>query len=283
MRIGFYVCLSWILFWTAGRSDAQALMELRLMASQGDTLARLKMAECFALGLDCKPSQDSVLFYLRPLLKVKHPEASFLVGNSMVRGVGMSKNIPEGLKYLEWSAQAGMVQAVRVLLEIYSGKDAQGPFADPQLIARKNDVAWFKTASNASGLNDPLISFYLGICYLEGKGTAKNDSLALKWLEHSAGWEYCEAQLVLGDVWFFGRTGKGTDLLRARQYYELARYNAKCSIERKGDGMEGEMWVNRLFNQLWNNIWFTTAYFHDWRIMLPVPEVKPKDYQKKRY
>ncbi len=279
--LGFMFFPLW--FGIGGGLTAQSISEWRTKANNGDTIARLKMAECFALGLDCKASQDSVWTYIKPLLKGKHPEACFLAGNALLRGQGMTKNIPEGLKYLDVSAEAGMVQAVRVLIELYSGKDAQNAFADPQLAAKKSDVALFKVANRASGLNDPMVSFYLGICYLEGKGVTANDSLALHWLQHAAAWEYCEAYLVLGDVWFFGKTRKGYDLGKARQYYALARHNSKCSIERKGEGMEGEMWVSRLFSQVWNNLWFTSGYLQDWQVMLPVPEVKPKDFQKKRY
>lgn len=258
-----------------------SVQQLRREANTGNTGARLKMAECFALGIDCPENQDSVLHYLKPLLENKHPEACFLIGNTYLRNG--SQRISEGLKYLEIAANAGSIQAVIVLLEVYSGKDASGPFANAALAARKNDLSLFKTAGRAREINDPVLSFYLGMCYLEGRGTARNDSLALKWLEHSADWAYCPAQLVLGDFWFFGKSVKGYDLQKAQEYYTAAKQNNKCSIAQQGDGLEGEIWVSRSFNMLWNATWDVTCLFGDMRIELPVPEVKTKDFIKNRY
>lgn len=259
---------------------AQTVSVLRKEAEQGSVAARLRLAECYALGLDCPQNQDSVLYFLKPLVKSGHPEACFLTGNTLIR---RDNQVGEGIRYLQQAADSGQVQAIKVLLEVFSGKDAGSPFAPPALKARKNDAALFRTAQMANLHNEPFLSFYLGMCYLEGRGTGKNDSLALKWLDHSASWSFCSAQLVLGDVWFKGQTRKGYDLLKAREYYQSARDNNRCSIDQKGAGREGEMWVDRCFHLMWNTTWFATGLLEDFRYAFPVPDVKAKDYVKNRY
>lgn len=257
------------------------LHSLRKEVREGNIEARLKLAECFALGLDCPESQDSVQFYLKPLLDQKHPEACFLIGNAYLR-TG-SQKINEGLKYLEIAADARYIQAVIVLLEVYSGKDASGPFANATLAAKKNDVFLFKTASRAPELKEPVSAFYLGMCYLEGRGTSRNDSLALKWLEYSASWDFCPARLVLGDFWYFGKSSRGHDLMKAREYYASTQGSIKCTLTQQGAGIEGMGWIDRSFSMLWNATWSATCLLWDWRIELPVPEVKKKDFIKNRY
>lgn len=258
-----------------------SVQQLRREANTGNTEARLKMAECFALGMDCPENQDSTLYYLKPLLEINNPDACFLVGNTYLRSG--TKTISEGLRYLEIAAGKKMLQAVLVLLEVYSGKDAKGPFANPTLAARKNDQNLFRIASKASELKEPVSAFYLGMCYLEGRGIMRNDSLALHWLSYSAAWEYCPAQLVMGDIWFRSKTGRGYNLTKALEYYSAAKNNSRCSIEQKGSGIEGEAWVERCFSLLWNTTWDATCLLWDHRIELIVPEVKEKDYQKSRF
>lgn len=262
---------------------AQNISQLKKQAESGNDTARLKLAEIFALGLDVPANQDSVVHYLRPLLKKEHPEACFLMGNSKLRGFGVSKNIPEGLKYLEIAAKHKSVQAVHVLMEVYSGRDASGPFTDPVLLAQKNNTSFFRIASMAPLLHEPVSAYNLGVCYLKGLGTTKNDSLALKWLEYAAGWEYCRAQLVLGDIWFFNSVNRGYDLDKAYTWYSKANQNTKCSLEDKGNGLEGMIWVDRMFHMLWNQTLGISGMFREWRIELPVPEVKEKDFVRKRW
>lgn len=279
MLVGFVVSL--ISYGQSVQAQTSTLHTLRIEANAGSVEARLKLAECFALGLDCPESQDSVHYYLNPLLEQKHPEACFLIGNAYLR-TG-SQKINEGLKYMEIAAEARYIQAVIVLLEVYSGKDANGPFANAALAAKKNDNALFKTASRAPELKEPVSAFYLGMCYLDGRGTPKNDSLALNCLEYSASWDYCPAQLVLGDFWYFGKSALGHDLNKAREYYAATQGNIKCTIAQQGAGMEGMGWVDRCFRMLWNATWNATCLLWDRRIELPVPDVKKKDFIKNRY
>ncbi len=262
-------------------AQPNSLGTLRAEANSGSIEARLKLAECFALGLDCPENQDSLLYYLKPLLKISNPDACFLVGNTYLRSG--TRTISDGLRYLEMAAEKGMVQAVLVLLEVYSGKDAKGPFANSALAAKKNDPSLFRIASKASTLKEPVSAFYLGMCYLEGRGTLPNDSLALHWLSYSATWGYCPAQLVMGDIWFRAKTAQGYNLTKALDYYSAAKENYKCTIEQKGGGIEGEAWVERCFSMLWNSTWEATCLLWDHRIELLVPEVKEKDFQKNRF
>jgi TPR repeat protein len=260
--------------------DIQAL---RNRADTGNIEAALKLAEIYALGIDAPENIDSVVWFLRPHAEKAHPEACFILGNLYLRGTGISKNITKGIGLLEKSATNGSIQAVRVLLDVYSGQDDDGPFTDPGLKAKVSNASVFRVAVMAKDWNDPYALCQLGRCYLDGIGTAINDTLALYYLEASAAWGHGIAQLVLGDVYFFAKTYKGYDALLAHKWYQLAHQNTKLSLDQRALGLEGMMWVERSFHAIRNQIIDATWMWSDWRIEFPVPDVKEKDFKRKRY
>jgi len=277
----FVISIVLIPLWVQAQvNDIQAM---RKAAEAGDTLSMLKLSEVYALGIETKAQPDSVLYFLKPLAVAGHSEACFLLGNMYLRGSGVNKNIAEGIRLLEYSASRHNLQACRVLCEVYSGKDINTPFADPALVAQKNDKKLFRIASLAEKIEDPVLAWYLGICYLDGFGTPKQDSLALYWLMYSEKWNYGKAQLVLGDINFFNRMNTGYDILLAEKYYKKLQENVTASLEDRGMGLEGIMWVRRSFNILHNQIINTTFLWGDWQFELPVPKVKKKDFERKRY
>jgi uncharacterized protein len=257
--------------------------ELKASANAGDVSAALKLAEVYSLGIDAPERPDSVLFFLKPYIAQGHAEACFILGNLYLRGVGIKKDIGKGMSLLDSAARKSNIQAIRVLLDVYSGSDVDGPFSDPALVAQKNNTALFRLAKTSVELNDPYALWHLGMCYLEAKGTPRNDTLALQYLEASAAWSHANAQLILGDVYFFGNTFKGYDLLLAYQWYQALHQNSKASLVQKANGLEGMMWVDRSFHLIRNQILAATWMWTDWRIEFPVPEVKKKDFERKRY
>lgn len=257
--------------------------QLSASASSGDVTAALKLAEIYALGIDAPERPDSVIFFLKPYVTKGNAEACFLLGNMYVRGIGVKKDIGKGISLLDSAARKSNIQAIRVLLDIYSGSDIDGPFTDPALVAKKNNNTLFRLAKAAADLNDPYALWHLGMCYLDAMGTSRNDTLALQYLEASAAWNHANAQLILGDVYFFGKTYKGFDLLLAHQWYQALHQNSKASLVQKANGLEGMMWVDRSFHLVRNQILAATWMWIDWRIELPVPEVKKKDFERKRY
>lgn len=271
------------LFFTCLLGQQVNIPELRALANSGDATAAFKLAEVYSLGIDAPERPDSVIFFLKPYVSKGNAEACFILGNMYVRGIGVKKDLNKGIALLDSAAQKSNIQAIRVLLDMYSGSDIDGPFTDPGLAARKNNTALFRLAKSATDLNDPYALWHLGLCYLNALGTPRNDTLALQFLEASAAWNHANAQLILGDVYFFGKTYKGFDLLIAYQWYQALHQNNKASIVQKANGLEGMMWVDRCFHLIRNQIIAATWMWTDWRIEFPVPQVKKKDFERKRY
>jgi len=66
--------------------------------------------------------------------------------------------------------------------------------------------------------------YMLGMNYLEGKGVEKNQSLAIEWLEKSAGAGYQMSQMALGEF-YLGNNGLKKDFATAIKWYSKAAEN----------------------------------------------------------
>ena len=76
---------------------------------------------------------------------------------------------------------------------------------------------WFKKAAMDEHV---FAQYYLGLCYLYGRGTEQNDSSAWKWISRSADYFYDKAQ-VLAAQCVIDKVKKTTELNRARLLQEF--------------------------------------------------------------
>lgn len=82
---------------------------------------------------------------------------------------------------------------------------------------------------------DPCSQMFLALCYQEGKGVAKDDSVAVYWLEKSSRQGLAESQVILGNCY---REGKGVekDSVKAFELYEQASWcGASLGLDAMGD------------------------------------------------
>ena len=254
-------------------------------ARAGDTSAILKVAEAYLLGIEGPFRPDSAGIWLKPLAeKAAHPEAAYLYGNLLLRGAPrVSRDIPAGIRLLEKSAQQGNISAIQVLSDVYRGKDLNPAFPDPVLASSKNYVALFKTVNRGAELNDAQSACWLGVCYAEGWGTTRNDSLAIRYIASSARRQFPLGQMLLADAYLRGNYRCTPDLDSARWYYTRLQQNPKATLEEQSAGLEGNLLCDRVYNQVWNTIWYTTGFWEDWLYELQVWKVRKEDRIVKRY
>jgi len=221
---------------------AQLLDSLRTAVQEGNAAAALQLMEYFEMGFDEQniPSNlDSAHFYLSQAARLGSPDAEYLVGTGYLYGNGYPKNVFKSIEWLEKAAKQNHVRAMDRLLYLYA-PDSINPFASSQLQQVINYKRAFEVAQLAAKEKLPRASFYLAKAYLNGKGVAKNDSLALFWLNESENnYQYVDAELLLGDCYFKGLTRYGVDLELATSYYRRVVRNPKSTLEQIAWGRIG--------------------------------------------
>jgi TPR repeat protein len=250
-----------------------------------DTAKILKNAENYLIGNTQKPRPDSAVVLLTPLTKAGNAEALFLMGNLLLRGSKphVSKNIPLAIKYLEQSAKSGNIQAIQVLITLYSGMEGNAMFSDPEIKAKKNNTHLFTITQLGASLNDPMSACWLAICFMDGKGTIPKVLEAKRYLQFSAEHNFPLAQVLIGDGYYFGKNGIHKHLDSAVYWYHKLHYNPKASLQEQGLGLEGKLWCENVFTLLWNNTLKITFFWERFNYRLHVWEVKKEDRNPKRF
>lgn len=201
---------------------AQQLDSLRAAARTGDTQAQMALVEYYQL-VELEP--DSARFYLNAAVKAGRPQAQYLLGLIYLRGVEGPKRPAEGRKLLEAAAQQGFILAIRELWSVLEVPDSVGPLT-VRVLPYEPQTA-FRYASQGAELNDPPSMMALGRYYGQGKGIARNDSLARVWLTRAAEAGYRPAQVLLAE-WAFERWG---DPATALHWAQIVIADERASLE----------------------------------------------------
>ena len=112
-------------------------------------------------------------------------------GNRMLNGAeGLEKNEEEGIKWLTKAADLGYDKACSYLGDYYYGlEDYEKAFANYHVMAE-------------NGYDNVVLFARLGEMYYYGKGTTKNESEGIKWLEKAAQKDNKYALSTLGDYYY---------------------------------------------------------------------------------
>lgn len=175
------------------------LDSLRKEARGGSVAAQMALVEYFQL-IDLKP--DSARFYLEKAAAAGLAEAQYLLGLIYLRGIEGPKRPAEGRKLLEAAARQKHILALRVLYQVLEPPDSVSPLQ--VRVLPYDSKAAFGYALQAAELGDPPSMATVGRYYGQGKGTARNDSLARYWLLQAAEKNYIPAQVLLAE-WYFER------------------------------------------------------------------------------
>ena len=97
------------------------------------------------------------------------------------------------------------------------------------------DAQYTKVLMQKADKGDPSAQMFLGLCYQEGNGVEKNDSLAVYWFEKSARKGLSEAQVMLGNCYRYGK-GVEKDSTKAFELYEQASWcGGSLGLDALGD------------------------------------------------
>jgi len=167
---------------------------LRRAAAKGDSAAILSLVEYYQL-YELRP--DSSRRYLELGVKAGLLEAMHLLGVAYLRGVEAPRRPQEARRLLEEAAEKGYLLSLRVLWEELEPPDSVNPLRRP--VWPYDAQKAFLYAKRAADLGDPVSMAAVGRYYGQGKGVARNDSLAYLWLRRAAEKGYDLAAVLLSE------------------------------------------------------------------------------------
>lgn len=195
---------------------------LRKLARTGHPQAQLALVEYYQLH-ELRP--DSSRLYLQMAAQAGLPEAQYLLGLSYLHGVEGPKRPKDGKKLLEAAAKQNYILAIRVLYQTLEPPDSVSPLHVQVLPYNPQEA--FAYAQQGAELGDPPSMTALGRYYAQGKGTARNDSLARVWLTRAAEKGHIPAQVLLAE-WSFE---KWNDPQTALRWANAVIANERASLE----------------------------------------------------
>ncbi len=171
-----------------GLEQNYALSEkyLLMAAEKGNTDAQAGLAVLY-VNME---EYDKALKWARKGAQASNPIAYYMLGRAYSEGLGVEVNELEGLKWYEEAAKYGDADAQNICGNIYH--DADFIEHDPQKAFKYYQMA----AAQGHGYG----MLNLGLCYVNGDGTAKNLTLAEEWLRKAADAGVEEAIGFLKDV-----------------------------------------------------------------------------------
>jgi len=196
---------------------------LRAKADAGDVAAQQLLAQYYLFGAGGLPKNvDSSLHYLALAAAQGDAESQYLMGLYHVRGIHVKRNLATGLQWLDKAEAQNHLPALELLTELY-GEPLGNQFLSTDQQIKPSDEKAFGYALKGAQLGNGDLAEYVAHAYHKGKGTPRNDSLAIVFMQQAAQkHKRPEAALTLGDWFYLGQTTYRIDLVRARTFYDLA-------------------------------------------------------------
>ena len=154
-------------------------------------------------------------------------QAQFLVGKYLLRGIGVSKNEQEAIKWYMLSAKQGHVRSMNTLGAFYLDNKVDSPETDAEIakavpemsfsIAKKDKkqphnleqaVYWFFLSADGG---NPRAKYNIGLLYASGRGLEQSDIDAVKWWKDAASEGVVSAQISLSNAYHHGRGCEKSD------------------------------------------------------------------------
>lgn len=198
------------------------LAQLTEKSQEGDSEAIFLLALIqfgHTTGFEQEPEHARGLNMLQEAWRLGVVDAGYSLFTVYYKGIGIRKNIPLSLAYLEASAEKGYIQSQKDLAYAYRGT-IDGPY--PRGIVEEDIERarfWFTKAAEQG---DAESATQLAGIYHKGQGVPQNDRAAFEWLKRA------ETMPFDGDLSHSGlaicyEQGIGTeiDLVQAYKYYDL--------------------------------------------------------------
>lgn len=149
------------------RDQAKALNYLEKAAEADNTQAQTTLAITY---INSKRPEEAVKWF-KALADKDVPMGNYYYGMMLYQGMGIAKNIPLSIGYLEKAAAQDFTNANRLLGQIYY---SEGAYKDV-----KKAVGYLKKAAKAKNAEAQLL---LGRCYVGGEGATSDYDVAAYWL-----------------------------------------------------------------------------------------------------
>lgn len=193
----FYVAVANLYFDGArlGRNYRLAIKYYELATDLNclDGFYKLGIMYRFGYGLDSADNTKALQLFTRAA-ELGSASAQCSLGECYALGLGVEKNIPLALTYLNQSAESEFPQALYLLgYHYYNGEGID-----------KDYTVAFDMYHRAASLDHSDAQFSLGIMYKHGIGLVANDGEALKWFRKAAFQGHARAQNNVGSCYYFG-------------------------------------------------------------------------------
>lgn len=226
---------------------------LQQQAEGGDAKAMLELSEKYLFGLGVTQQDDSAQYWIKQALALGDPEALFLVGVREVGNVSNAKAYRTGIQHLEEAAEQGNVDAQLRLGDIYRQRRTGTPSDQYYDLAKA-----FGYSNQAAKAGNPVAMTHCGEALVSGKGTNKNDSLAIDWFTNAgAEKKHVPAQLRLGDLYLSGVATGQVDPFQAYHWYRRAAGNRRANIDQRSAADLGIHEVDLLLRHFQNALFMT--------------------------
>ena len=164
---------------------------LRNAAEKRFLPATMWMAECYLQGyLGLSVDKEQSHYWGRLSAETGDATAIFCYACDFLDGTGTPKNVEEGLKWLNASADKGYIPAVKMLAGMYkTGQDVY-----------KNYDKYFTYMKRGAELGDAACQFELGseMFHSEGGEKYEDPGQALEWFKKAAAQKCCPAYYYMG-------------------------------------------------------------------------------------
>lgn len=230
------------------KDEASGTACLRKAASLGDVESMLELSEAFRFGMGLEKSDDSADYYLNRVADLGDPDGQYLVGTRYLQSAFNKSKYTKGLSLLRKSAEQGHVQANWRLCEVFAERSS-GTQSDNYYSLIKA----YSYAEVAAQKDLPEALLYCSRASLDGKGTARNDSLAAAYALRAAdSLGYLPAYLQVGDLYWNGQITGQKEPLKALEAYQVVKTHKRANANQRGDAELGIHQVDQFIKHLQN-------------------------------
>jgi len=180
-------CLSW---GETVESTPKFSQELKGKAADGDADAQYQLGDCYFFGLGVKRDMVEGVSWYRKAAQAGQMKAQFNLGGCFHEGMGVEPDLMEAIRWWRKSAGQDFAPAEISIGDCYIfGK---GLSQDEQ-----EGVRWFR---KAAAQNYPAAQHRLGNCYYHGQGVRKDLAQAIQWYRKAAAQGYQASQRALREL-----------------------------------------------------------------------------------
>ena len=199
-------------------TEITQFMALLDKAAQGDSQAQLQAGQGYRDGVPVLANpEEAARWFTKAWQEGEHiPQAAYELAQLYEKGDGVEKDEAKALQLLGAAAEAKNAQAQYQLGMIAY---EQQKYTDA--------FAWF---SNAAENGSAAGQYMTGFLLMQGQGTEKSVSLAIKFFRDAAAQNYTSAQYVLGQIYWKG-LGVPKDKAAGKEWLDRAAANGNTAAQ----------------------------------------------------